>query len=215
MLKACTLFRFKQGSNPEDAQRYWRTTHGDVLRGYPFYKRYVQSDPILAAGLNTNLPYDGLAEVWVESTQVLRNASAGEGYQAITADEAKFIDRRFTDVILVEDNVIVDLGAKPEDIKLVHLFKRAPGIDPIRFQRDWLGHFQEAMVRARVPSKLVVSLSKLAGYRGGREPKWDVIVTEWHSSLASLPKQTSPLKQEVMSSVVVTMATREYLIAEF
>lgn len=215
MLKACTLFRFREGQDPEDAQKYWRTTHGDVLKGYPFYKRYIQSHPVLTHGANKDLPYDGLAEIWVENTQVLRDASSGPGYQAITDDEKKFIDRTYTDLILVEEHPVIDTVVKSDDVKLVHLIKRADGIDPASYQRKWVEQYGEAMVRSRKPSKLVVSLTKLGAYRDGSEPKWDVIVTEWHGSLVALPEGNGKLAMDIGASQIVTMVTREHLIAEF
>ncbi len=215
MLKACTFFRFKHDENPQAAQKYWRTTHGDIVKHYPFYKRYVQSHPVLTISTNQALPYDGMAEIWVANTQVLRDASHGEGHEAIANDEGKFIDPTYTDRILVEEQVVIDTGVKPEDIKLVHLIKRADGIDPALFQKNWIGKYAEAVIRARQPLKLIVSLTKLAAYRDSREPKWDVIVTEWHGSLVSLPEGSGELAMYSDAMRVVTMVTREHLIAEF
>lgn len=136
MLKACTLFKFRRDWKPEDAREYWLTRHADVLRGYPFFRRYVQSHPILSAELNPSPAYDGFAEVWLENTQQLREAAAGQGYRAISEDEIKFIDTAYTDLVLAEEHTVLDAPLPADNVKLVHLVKRTRGIDPATFQSD-------------------------------------------------------------------------------
>lgn len=215
MLKACTLFRFKSGQDIDEARKYWRGSHGDIVSAARFFKRYVQSHPILGYPTNENLPYDGFAEIWVESTQSLRDAASGPGYKAITEDEERFIDRRFTDLVLTEEHPVVDGSPSPQSIKLVHLIKRSKGLDAAAYQNDWLTSFAGEIAASRKPLKLVVSLAKLSGYRDGREPKWDVIATEWFGSLEDIPNGSPELTSNVKSDARVTMVTRAHLISEF
>jgi uncharacterized protein (TIGR02118 family) len=90
----------------EEFQRYWRDTHGPLVRRHAAslrIRRYVQlhtiDDPInpaLAASRGGPEPFDGIAELWWDSAEDLRaGASSPEGQRAgaeLLEDERRFID---------------------------------------------------------------------------------------------------------------------------
>ena len=87
-------------------QRYWFESHGPLVRRHGealHIRRYVQvhtlEDPIneaLRAGRGTVEPYDGVAELWWDSSEDLQAAiSTPQGQQAgleLLEDERRFID---------------------------------------------------------------------------------------------------------------------------
>ena len=90
----------------EEFQRYWRDTHGPLVRRHApslRIRRYVQlhtvDDPInaaLAASRGGPEPFDGIAELWWDSADDLRaGAGSPEGQRAgaeLLEDERRFID---------------------------------------------------------------------------------------------------------------------------
>lgn len=90
----------------EEFQRYWRDTHGPLVRRHAAslrIRRYVQlhtiDDPInaaLAASRGGPEPFDGIAELWWDSADELRaGTSSPEGQRAgaeLLEDERRFID---------------------------------------------------------------------------------------------------------------------------
>jgi uncharacterized protein (TIGR02118 family) len=90
----------------EEFQRYWRHTHGPLVRSYAGLlgiRRYVQTHTIddavneaLRASRGGPEPFDGVAELWWDSVDdLVRGAGSEEGRRAGAAlleDERRFID---------------------------------------------------------------------------------------------------------------------------
>lgn len=103
----------------EEFQRYWREHHAPLVKRHATLlgiKRYVQAhtiDPELSRGIaaarNAPDPYDGVAEIWLELTDLTAPPSderiaAG---RALLEDEARFIDLPHSPIFLAEDNVVI------------------------------------------------------------------------------------------------------------
>ena len=183
MLKACTLIHRKSGMSVEEFQTYWRTIHADIVVRLPNVRRYVQSHPLIQEYKKRNLIYDGLAEIWVDDTDVLRTMAATGAYKDVAADEANFIDQKRTELILTEEHVIKD-GLTPEGgVKKIGLLVRKPGMDVEPFQRYWRG--VHGKLASKIPSirRYVQSHTKLSGYRREPQPNWDGIAATWFDSV--------------------------------
>lgn len=104
-------------------QRYWRETHGPLVReraGALRIRRYVQvhtaADDDLHAALRASRggpdPYDGVAEVYWESRQDLEEAlAAPEGRKAsqeLLDDERRFIDLERSPLWIAEEHPVVE-----------------------------------------------------------------------------------------------------------
>ena len=103
-------------------QRYWRETHGPLVRQHADVlriRRYVQvhtlDDPInnaLRAGRASGEPYDGVAELWWDSAADLAAATASEQGRAASLllfeDERRFIDHARSSLFVAEEHSIVD-----------------------------------------------------------------------------------------------------------
>jgi uncharacterized protein (TIGR02118 family) len=104
-----------------DFQRYWRETHGPLVRRHAAalrIRRYVQShtldtplNDVLRASRGGPETYDGHAELWWESLDDLRAALATpEGQQAgleLLEDERRFIDLERSPLGIAEECAIV------------------------------------------------------------------------------------------------------------
>src|SRR5215467_3620989 len=108
MVKALSFFKRKQGMTVEAFQAYWRASHPEVVVKLPGLRRYAQSHT-LPSGYRKGEPiYDGIAEVWFDDTAAMRALAGTPIYQAVRADEAKFIDHATMGLIVTVDHVIKD-----------------------------------------------------------------------------------------------------------
>lgn len=187
MLKACTLFRRKAGMEVEAFQEYWRTGHAEVVCGLPNIRRYVQSHPLLGGYRKGDLTYDGVAEIWVDDTAALREMSASAAYQAVQADEEKFIDRASMALILTDEHVIKD-GAIPEDggLKNIEFVSRRADLPVEDFQAYWRG--THGPIAAQIPMirRYVQSHTKLSGYAREPQPAWDGLAITWFDDIDAM-----------------------------
>jgi uncharacterized protein (TIGR02118 family) len=106
----------------EQAQLYWRTSHGPIIRGLAgdsHVKKYFQvhrfEDPIeqgLRADRGTAVaPYTGHAEAWIdraESAAAAGTPEARRARQLAVEDEANFIDFRNSSIWVAKERVVID-----------------------------------------------------------------------------------------------------------
>jgi uncharacterized protein (TIGR02118 family) len=103
----------------DEAQRYWRTAHGPLIRGMAQgmgILRYQQvhwfASPLEKAlresrGTVTP-PYMGHAEVWFDRGAGRAGPEAAEGNRRAIADEAKFIDFKRSTIFVAKERVFID-----------------------------------------------------------------------------------------------------------
>lgn len=93
MVKLVEFVTRKPGMEVEAFQEYWRTIHGPLAAKIPMIRRYVQCHTRLSAYRAGRQPlYDGVAEVWFDSTNAMRQSEETPEYAAVRADEPNFID---------------------------------------------------------------------------------------------------------------------------
>lgn len=112
--------RAPRDRDPEDAQHYWRTHHGPIIRRHAEASgilRYVQVHRALDDELNAALtesrgtmtePYLGHAEVWFDYSEGLRSAERVEANRAAIEDESGFIDFKRSAMWVGKEHVFVD-----------------------------------------------------------------------------------------------------------
>tara|TARA_B100001250_G_C19743030_1_gene763938 strand:+ start:156 stop:929 length:774 start_codon:yes stop_codon:yes gene_type:complete len=104
----------------EEAQWYWRTHHGPVIRrqahgsGIVRYQQVHRDEPELTEGINRSRgskiePYLGHAEVWMDRSAMgnptpENRAAAKRAYE----DEANFIDFERSTMFLAKEHVFID-----------------------------------------------------------------------------------------------------------
>ena len=183
MLKAITVLKRKPGMEVADFQRYWRTSHADIVLAMAGLRRYVQSHLILSGYSRGEPVHDGMAEVWYDDSAALKANAQSPEYAAVEADEVNFMDSSANVLLLVEDHTIIDQPAPVDGVKCVEFLHRREGMSPEDFQAHWGG--SHGAIAARIPGiqRYVQSHPKLGGYRDGRQPGYDgAAITWWQST---------------------------------
>jgi uncharacterized protein (TIGR02118 family) len=121
MLKLVFCLRRLPHLSRAEFQRYWRETHGPLVRQHADalrIRRYLQVhtlDHPLNAGLQASRgssePFDGVAELWWDSADDLAavlTAPAGQAASlALFEDERRFIDHARSPMFVGEEHVMV------------------------------------------------------------------------------------------------------------
>jgi len=106
--------------DPADAQHYWHTTHGPIIRRHAEasgVQRYLQVHRALDDELNELLagsrgtvvePYLGHAELWFDHSNTARSAERAEANRVAIEDETNFIDFQRSAMWLGKEHVFVD-----------------------------------------------------------------------------------------------------------
>jgi hypothetical protein len=122
LVKLFFCLRHPSNLTLEQAQLYWRTSHGPTIRGVATamrMKRYLQvhrfEDELeqqLRASRQTRVaPYTGHAEAWFDRTDLASMGSTPEGKRAMqiaVEDEAHFIDFANSAIWLAKERVFID-----------------------------------------------------------------------------------------------------------
>lgn len=87
MLKIVALVEKRDDLTWEEFVEYWDESHVEPISEVPNLKRYT----IAPAIDPENAPYDGVAELYFESTDDIREAFTEERLAAIEADEDEFL----------------------------------------------------------------------------------------------------------------------------
>ena len=126
MIKVITCIKRKPGMSVEDFQAYWRTDHAEVVKGLPNLRRYIQSHALPGGYRKGELPYDGIAEIWVDDVDTLRANAGGAAYEAIQRDEENFIDRPNMATILTQEYIIKDSPIPKGAVKNIEFVPERP-----------------------------------------------------------------------------------------
>ena len=186
MIKAITCINRKPGMEVEAFQEYWRSRHAEIVAELPSVRRYVQSHVLPQGYRKGELIHDGIAEVWFDDVQAMRDLADSKEYAAVLADESNFIDSERRIFLLTEEHVIKD-GAIPEDgVKNIEFIHRKPGMAVEAFQRYWREVHGPIASEIPVLRRYVQSHVCLGGYRDGRQPAYDGLPITWFDSTADM-----------------------------
>jgi uncharacterized protein (TIGR02118 family) len=106
-VKMFSLLTRKPGSDAASFQAYWRTHHGPLAAKIPQILRYVQCHVRPSAYADGRTPrYDGVAEVWFEDFQTVRDSGDTDESRAVRLDEPKFLTVPFPFVIASEHRIV-------------------------------------------------------------------------------------------------------------
>jgi uncharacterized protein (TIGR02118 family) len=114
-VKFISFIRRKASMDPQAFRSYWRDQHGPLATKLPGLRRYVQSHVPLSAYQDGAEPrYDGVAEMWFDSTDAIRAAGESVIGQSVFADQRNLIDdsgTRTNDGLMINDKIrITDAG---------------------------------------------------------------------------------------------------------
>jgi uncharacterized protein (TIGR02118 family) len=168
----------------EEFHRYWRENHAPIVKRISQIRRYVQSHRIPFP--NTNAPYDGEAEVWVDGLEALHELRHNPEYlNGALADERNFIEIDRSDWMATEDKVLLDGQAAPNLVKVVFCFRRRAGMPVADFRRHWLEVHGPLALKIPAVKRYVQSHTIDAAYRYA-EPRWDAVAQLWFDSVEAL-----------------------------
>jgi uncharacterized protein (TIGR02118 family) len=112
MIKLVYCITKKPGLTDEEFFHYWQNAHGALAARIPHLRRLVQSHRLAIPGDKYQPAYDGMAELWFDDAAALLAARQSPQWQAITQDEANFVDHNKVAYFVSEEHTIVDETAE-------------------------------------------------------------------------------------------------------
>ena len=106
-VKMFSLLTREPGTDVAAFQTYWRAHHGPLAAKIPQVRRYVQCHvrPSGYAG-GASPRYDGVAELWFDSFNAVRDSGTTDEYRAVRLDEPKFLAIPFPFLIASEHRIV-------------------------------------------------------------------------------------------------------------
>jgi uncharacterized protein (TIGR02118 family) len=106
-VKMFSLLTRKPGADAATFQAYWRTHHGPLAAKIPQVRRYIQCHvrPSGYAG-GASPRYDGVAELWFDNFDAVRDSGNTDEYGAVHLDEPKFLALPFPFTIASEHRIV-------------------------------------------------------------------------------------------------------------
>lgn len=91
MIKRLTMWHAKEGVSREEAFRYWRNEHAELVGAVPGLQGYVQ-DHCTESPEGGGIPYTGLGEVWIDSFEAAATATQTSEWSAVISDASTFMN---------------------------------------------------------------------------------------------------------------------------
>lgn len=182
MVKTITFIKRKPGMNLDEFGHYWHTQHAGIVTRLPGLRHYVQCHTIPSGYRNGEPLYDGVAEVWFDSTDAMRETGKTAEYRAVRADEPNFIDLAKIGFIIADERVQKDGPLEPSMVHLVEFVRRKSGMEVEPFQAHWNGTHGPLGAKIPMVRRYVQSHVRPAAYRGGRQPLYDGVAEVWFDS---------------------------------
>jgi hypothetical protein len=149
-------------------------------------------------------------ELWFADSAALKAMSKSKAFDELCEDEHNFADRSRLAIVFTTERVVREGERAPSDLKRIVFFKREDGARPEDFQEQILAaaNAPDAVPAAK---RLVVSLPRLNGYAGGREPEWDGYEMSWFADLSEA--QAAPVLN-VGASASPALYCREFVVVQ-
>jgi uncharacterized protein (TIGR02118 family) len=106
-VKMFSLLTRKPGTDVAAFQSYWRTHHGPLAAKIPQARRYIQCHVRPSSYDEGRTPrYDGVAELWFDTFDAVRDSGKTDEYRAVKIDEPKFLALPFPFLIASEHQIV-------------------------------------------------------------------------------------------------------------
>ncbi|MGA7872727.1 MAG: EthD domain-containing protein [Candidatus Binatus sp.] len=106
-VKMFSLLTRKQGTEVAAFQEYWRTHHGPLAAKIPQVRRYVQCHVRPSGYADGRAPrYDGVAELWFDDFQAVRDSGNADEYVKVRLDEPNFLSVPFPFIVASEHRIV-------------------------------------------------------------------------------------------------------------
>jgi uncharacterized protein (TIGR02118 family) len=186
MVKIILLVKRNSDVSVADFQSYWLEKHGPLVKKVSGIKRYVQSHPLPQGYAKGELIYDGIAELWFDSSDTFATARATPEWLAVQKDGDTFRDRSRMVVMPVDVHVIIDGKIPDNAVKNIEFVNRRPDLDLKKFRDYWRNH--HGPLATKIPSIRRYEQNHLndAGYQGDTPPLYDGLAITWFASTAEM-----------------------------
>ena len=181
MIKQVSFFKRRDDLSPEEFRDHWLNVHADVVRQLNGIVRYVQNH-----ALEPRSGFDGIAEVWFEDIESMRNAVDTPELAAIRSDEENFIDLNTMGTVLTTEYLIKDREPPSADRKMMALVKGLLVDDPDTFQSEYRDQLGPLVAAVPGIDRYVQAHARPGIYRTGRTPAYDAIASVWFSEVEAL-----------------------------
>lgn len=106
MTKVIFVVHKRPDMGRDEFRRYWRDVHGPIAAKLPGLRKYSQNHP-LPDPSQTDLPCDGIAELWFDSAEALQAALDSPEGAATMADIPNFLDPDRVGMMVVDEVAVV------------------------------------------------------------------------------------------------------------
>jgi uncharacterized protein (TIGR02118 family) len=89
MTKIIALVRRNEDMTYDEFRTYWQDHHSQIVAKLPGLRRYIQNPALDLAG--KEWPYDGVAELWFDDVDAIRDAFRSPEADAVREDEPRFV----------------------------------------------------------------------------------------------------------------------------
>jgi uncharacterized protein (TIGR02118 family) len=107
LVKGVYQLKRMPGMALQEFRKYWIEVHGDLGSKLPGLRRYVQSHLIDEAYLYAEPRYDGVAQLWFDSADVMRAAFESPQGKTLAADGPKFIDTSALHYFVAQEHFVI------------------------------------------------------------------------------------------------------------
>jgi uncharacterized protein (TIGR02118 family) len=182
MIKAIYFIKRKPGMALAAFREYWLKDHAALVLKVPGIVKYTQSHTTDSGYRNHEPVYDGVAALWYENLEVMKEIADASESRSAAADDANFIDLSKFGFILTREYVQKENPIECAMPKLVAFLKRKPGMSVADFQARWRA--PHGRLGSAVPGvRRYVQCHPLASaYRDNRIPTWDGVAETWFDS---------------------------------
>ena len=181
MIKQVSFFKRRDDLSPEEFRDHWLNAHADVVRQLNGIVRYVQNH-----ALEPRSGFDGIAEVWFEDIESMRNVVDTPELAAIRSDEENFIDLNTMGTVLTTEYLIKDREPPSADQKMMALVKGLLVDDPETFQSEYRDQLGPLVAAVPGIDRYVQAHARPGIYRTGRTPAYDAIASVWFPEVDAL-----------------------------
>ena len=181
MIKQVSFFKRRDDLSPEEFRDHWLNVHADVVRQLNGIVRYVQNH-----ALEPRSGFDGIAEVWFEDIESMRNVVDTPELAAIRSDEENFIDLTTMGTVRTPEYLIKDPEPPSADQKMMALVKGLIVDDPDTFQSEYRDQLGPLVAAVPGIDRYVQAHTRPGIYRTGRTPAYDAVASVWFSEVDAL-----------------------------
>jgi len=187
VIKVIYFFHRRMDVSVEDFQKYWRTTHGDLIRRIPGIRRYAQCHTLLS-GYGRPVPpvLDGVEEISYDSTTDFASAIETPAGEAAMADLANFVDTNRVRHIVTEAIEIKPGTIQEGMVKNIELVTRKQGMPIVEFHSYWRDFHGPLAAKIEVIRRYVQSHTLMDEYEKEAPPAYDGVAETWFADTAAM-----------------------------